>query len=85
MTRYADDRSGRWLTSESAELRALVENVLGDVIGYDQAHAGDLIPTVRTWLEHDRQTERAAQALHIHPNTLLGRSLAATESLTERG
>lgn len=93
VTRYGDDRTGRWLTGDSADLRALVEDVLGDVIEYDQAHAGDLIPTVRTWLEHDRQTERAAQALHIHPNTLLyrvhrfeqisGRSLAATESLTE--
>lgn len=93
VTRYGDDRTGRWLTGESADLRALVEDVLGDVIQYDRTHAGDLIPTVRTWLEHDRQTERAARALHIHPNTLLyrvhrfeqlsGRSLAATESLTE--
>lgn len=90
---YGDDRTERWLTSETADLRALVEQVLGPVIDYDTAHAGGLVTSVRVWLEHDRQTERAARALHIHPNTLLyrvrrfeeisGRSLASTESLAE--
>ena len=90
---YGADRTERWLTSDSADLRALVEQVLGAVIGYDAAHAGDLVSSVRVWLEHDRQTERAARALHIHPNTLLyrvrrfeqvsGCSLASTESLAE--
>jgi PucR family transcriptional regulator, purine catabolism regulatory protein len=90
---YGDDRTERWLTSDAADLRALVEQVLGPVIDYDAAHAGDLVTSVRVWLEHDRQTERAAEALHIHPNTLLyrvrrfeqisGRSLASTESLAE--
>jgi purine catabolism regulator len=90
---YADDRTGRWLTSESADLRALVDDVLRPVIDYDEAHGGDLLVTIRTWLEHDRQTDKAAQALHIHPNTLLyrvrrfeqvtGRSLTSTEALAE--
>jgi len=90
---YGDDRTERWLTSETADLRALVEQVLGPVIEYDSAHAGGLVTSVRVWLEHDRRTERAAQALHIHPNTLLyrvrrfeeisGRSLASTETLAE--
>jgi purine catabolism regulator len=90
---YGDDRTERWLTGETAALRALVEQVLGPVIDYDSAHAGGLVTSVRVWLEHDRQTERAARALHIHPNTLLyrvrrfeeisGRSLASTGSLAE--
>ena len=90
---YGDDRTEKWLTSDSADLRALAEQVLGTVMSYDAAHARELVPSVRVWLEHDRQTERAAQALHIHPNTLLyrvrrfeqisGRSLATTESLAE--
>ena len=51
------------------------------------------ITSVRVWLEHDRQTDRAARVLHVQPNTLLyrvrrfeqisGRSLASTESLAE--
>jgi sugar diacid utilization regulator len=59
----------------------------------DRAHGGDLLDSVRTWLEHDRRTDEAARALHIHPNTLLyrvrrfeqisGRSLASTEGLAE--
>ena len=87
------DRTERWLTGDSADLRALVEQVLGAVIDYDAAHAGDLVASVRVWLEHDRQTDRAARALHIHPNTLLyrvrrfeqvsGCSLTSTESLAE--
>src|SRR5215475_11775690 len=90
---YGDDRTERWLTGESADLHALVGQVLGPVLDYDAAHSADLVSSVRIWLEHDRQTERAAAALHIHPNTLLyrvrrfeqisGRSLASTESLVE--
>ena len=94
---YGEDRTEKWLTSETAELRALVSQVLGAVLEYDAVHSGDLVPSVRVWLEHDRQTDRAARpggpALHIHPNTLLyrirrfeqlsGRSLASTEALAE--
>jgi purine catabolism regulator len=93
MVSYGDDRTGRWLTTDSADLQTLVDDVLRAVIEYDDAHSGDLLPSVRTWLEHDRQTEKAAQALHVHPNTLLyrvrrfeqitGRSLASTETLAE--
>jgi purine catabolism regulator len=93
MVSYGDDRTGRWLTTDPADLQTLVDDVLRAVIEYDDAHSGDLLPTVRTWLEHDRQTDKAAQALHIHPNTLLyrvrrfeqitGRSLASTETLAE--
>jgi PucR family transcriptional regulator, purine catabolism regulatory protein len=93
MVSYGDDRTGRWLPTGPADLRALVDDVLRAVIDYDDAHGGDLLPTIRTWLEHDRQTDKAAQALHIHPNTLLyrvrrfeqitGRSLASTEALAE--
>ncbi|HEY6297650.1 MAG TPA: helix-turn-helix domain-containing protein, partial [Streptosporangiaceae bacterium] len=90
---YGDDRTEKWLTSETSDLRALADQVLGTVLTYDAAHSTDLVPSVRVWLEHDRQTDRAARALHIHPNTLLyrirrfehlsGRSLASTESLAE--
>lgn len=93
MVSYGDDRTSRWLTSEPVGLLALVDEVLRPVIDYDKAHGGDLLPTIRTWLEHDRQTDKAAQALHIHPNTLLyrvrrfeqitGRSLTSTEVLAE--
>jgi PucR family transcriptional regulator, purine catabolism regulatory protein len=90
---YGEDRTEKWLTSETADLRALAAQVLGAVLEYDAEHSGDLVLSVRVWLEHDRQTDRAARALHIHPNTMLyrirrfeqlsGRSLASTEALAE--
>jgi purine catabolism regulator len=90
---YGSDPTQKWLTGESADLAALAAEVLGSVVRYDAAHAGELVPSVRVWLEHDRHTERAAHALHIHPNTLRyrvlrfeeisGRSLSSTASLAE--
>ncbi len=90
---YGDDRTERWLTADAADLRELVAQVLGPVLGYDREHGADLVQSVRVWLEHDRQTGRAARVLHVHPNTLLyrvrrfeeisGRSLASTEGLAE--
>ena len=35
---YGDDRTERWLTGESADLHALVDQVLGPVLNYDAAH-----------------------------------------------
>jgi len=85
--------AGRWLPEDPTVTTALVDTVLGAVIGYDQAHGGLLLPSVRTWLEHDRRTAEAAAALHVHPNTLAyrvrrfeelsGRSLHATTDLAE--
>jgi PucR family transcriptional regulator, purine catabolism regulatory protein len=90
---YGSDPTQKWLTGESADLAALAADVLGSVVRYDAAHAAELVPSVRVWLEHDRQTDRAAHALHIHPNTLRyrvqrfeeisGRSLSSTASLAE--
>jgi PucR family transcriptional regulator, purine catabolism regulatory protein len=93
MVQYGDDQISRWLGTDMADLSALATDVLGPVLDYDAAHAGSLLLSVRTWLERDRNTESAAKALNIHPNTLLyrirrfeeisGRSLNSTEALTE--
>jgi PucR family transcriptional regulator, purine catabolism regulatory protein len=90
---YDEDQIARWLTSDQTDLQVLVSDVLGGAISYDREHGAEIVPTLRTWLERGRRTPEAAQALHIHPNTLLyrirrfeeisGRSLASTESLAE--
>jgi PucR family transcriptional regulator, purine catabolism regulatory protein len=90
---YGSDPTQKWLTGESADLAALAAEVLGSVVRYDAAHAADLVSSVRVWLEQDRNTGRAAQALHVHPNTLRyrlqrfeeisGHSLSSTSSLAE--
>jgi hypothetical protein len=85
----------RWLAAgnlSTQEIFARLERLSGYRLYACTTQRGPL-PTIRTWLEHDRQTDKAAQALHIHPNTLLyrvrrfeqitGRSLASTEVLAE--
>jgi purine catabolism regulator len=70
LVHYGEDTTGRWLPDDPATLRALVDHVLGEVVAYDAAHDSRLLATVRVWMEHNRHTDDAAAALHIHPNTL---------------
>ena len=72
---------------------ALVGSVLGAAQAYDAEHDSDLVRTVQTWLERERQTAPTAAALHIHPNTLAyrlrrfedvsGRNLRSTADIAE--
>ena len=83
--------AGRWRIHGS--LRSLVGSVLGAAQAYDRDHDSDLVRTVQTWLERERQAGPAAEALHIHPNTLAyrlrrfeevsGRNLRSTADLAE--
>ncbi|GAA3633329.1 PucR family transcriptional regulator [Microlunatus ginsengisoli] len=91
--RYGSDTIGRWTVEDAASLRALVASVLGVVQAYDDEHDSDLVRTVQTWLERERQTAPTAEALHVHPNTLAyrlkrfeelsGRNLRSTADLAE--
>ncbi len=93
VVRFGEGTTGWWLPDEQQLLSALVETVLGPVLAYDAAHGGQLLPSVRAWLAHDRRTREAAAALHVHPNTLAyrvrrfeelsGRSLQSTPDLAE--
>jgi PucR family transcriptional regulator, purine catabolism regulatory protein len=87
------DIAGRWLPEDVRALAQLVDRVLGAAIRYDRDHGSDLVVSVRTWMEHDRQTDAAARGLGIHANTLTyrlrrfgeitGRDLARTEEFAE--
>jgi purine catabolism regulator len=91
---YGDrDLAGRWLPEDVKALAQLVDRVLGEAIRYDRDHGSDLVDSVRTWMERDRQTDAAARGLGIHPNTLTyrlrrfgeitGRDLTRTEEFAE--
>jgi purine catabolism regulator len=91
---YGDnDPAGRWLPEDVHALDALVNRVLGAAIAYDTAHQSEIVASVRTWMERDRRTDEAAQAVHVHPNTLTyrlrrftqitGRDLGTTGDLAE--
>lgn len=91
--RYGSDTIGRWTVEDAASLRALVSSVLGRVQAYDHDHDSELVRTVQTWMERERLHTAAAEALHIHANTLAyrlrrfeeisGRSLRSTADLAE--
>jgi PucR family transcriptional regulator, purine catabolism regulatory protein len=62
---------------------ALVERVLGALLDYDRAHDGQLVPTLRTWLESGQRPSLVAKRLGVHPHTLSYR-LGRIQKLTGR-
>ncbi len=81
--RFDDDRDIGWLPTDAASQREVVERILGPVIEYDDERGTELVRSLEVWLEHNRSTERAARALHLHPHTLAYR-LRRLQQLTER-
>jgi DNA-binding PucR family transcriptional regulator len=63
--------------------RAYAEQVLGPLVDWDLSHGSTLVETLREFLAVGGRWTEAAQALHIHPNTLRYR-LDRVEQLTSR-
>ena len=57
----------------------LRERVLGPLGPADGRSSGDLLQTVSTYIELDRERRKVAERLHIHPNTLDHRLRRASE------
>ena len=53
-----------------SEAQRLVSAVLGPLIAYDNAHGGDLVGTLRTFLGAQRSWQHTTRELHIHKQTL---------------
>jgi purine catabolism regulator len=66
-----------------AEARALVDRVLGPVLQLPSAQSGELLATLRAFLENGRSWQRTAEALHVHRQTVLYR-VRRIEQLTGR-
>jgi purine catabolism regulator len=65
------------------EAERIVEQLLGPLREYDQAHSTDLEHTLRVFLEENRSWQRAAGRLHVHKQTLIYR-VRQVERLTGR-
>ncbi|MEU4394653.1 GAF domain-containing protein [Kribbella sp. NPDC023855] len=52
------------------DVAAHVSHVLGAVIQYDEQRGTDLIGTLRAYFAAGQSPTRAAEALHVHPNTV---------------
>lgn len=64
-------------------LRELAETTLARLLRYDAEHDGELLATLRAYLDHDCSPSATAQALNVHRNSLRYR-LRLVEQLTGR-
>lgn len=71
-----------WLPSELPLRRAMVERVLGPILGRGP-FSDRLVETLRIWLQSGQRTSEAASHLGVHPHTLAYR-LRRVELLTGR-
>jgi len=51
------------------ELRAFVDQVLGQLIAYDQKHKTDFVRTIACYLANDNSLQATAKELYVHVNT----------------
>lgn len=72
LARYAEGPSWLGLTSFE-EGTALVERLLGPIFAYEQSREGDLIVTLRTYLDTQRSWQKTAAALFAHRQTVIYR------------
>jgi purine catabolism regulator len=68
---------------EPAALRTFADSVLGPLDRYDEAHGGELIPSLRAFLDRNARWETAAGELFVHRHTLRYR-MRKVEELTGR-
>jgi purine catabolism regulator len=64
-------------------LRTFADSVLVPLDGYDQGHGGELLPSLRAFLERNARWESAAKELLVHRHTLRYR-MRKVEELTGR-
>jgi PucR family transcriptional regulator, purine catabolism regulatory protein len=69
--------------TEPDALRAFADSLLTPLDGYDRDHQGELVSSLRTFLDHNARWEAAASALFIHRHTLRYR-MRKVEELTGR-
>jgi purine catabolism regulator len=68
---------------EPEALRAFAASVLGSLDRYDDAHGGELLSSLRAFLDHNARWEAAARRLYVHRHTLRYR-MRRVEELTGR-
>ena len=72
LARYAQGPSWLGLTSFE-EGTALVRRLLGPIFDYEQSQEGDLIVTLRTYLDSQRSWQKTAATLFTHRQTIIYR------------
>ncbi|MFD7735571.1 helix-turn-helix domain-containing protein [Kitasatospora phosalacinea] len=61
------------LLADTRDVPSFVESVIGPVLDYDKQRFTDLVRTLDAYFETGGSPTRAAQKLHVHPNTVARR------------
>lgn len=70
---YADLGIFHWLIDlyeQKVDLRAMRDNILGNLIAYDHKHGNQLMETLENYLALNQNIQQTASALYIHRHTL---------------
>lgn len=70
------------LQNSEEELIDFIREVLGPVMEYDVSRKGELLPSLFAYLEHNQNAKEAAEAIHVHTNTLTYRLKRIEELLS---
>jgi purine catabolism regulator len=84
VVRYAPtDTAGEWLPLDRGLLAGVVDDIVGPVVRYDEAHGSELIGSLRVLFRHDRRMKAASEELGVHHHTLAYR-MRTVERLSGR-
>lgn len=84
LARYAEDSTlSPFMPRSLSEAARAIEHVLGPILDYDATHGSRLVASLQAWLSCDRSWQKAADALHVHRQTLIYR-MRRVEELTGR-
>jgi len=65
------------------QLREFLTGALGPVVDYDAARGTDLVTTLEAWFATGSRVKATAEALHLHPNTVVQRLARVADLLGE--
>jgi DNA-binding PucR family transcriptional regulator len=69
------------LLSGNRDIEGYVKSVIGPVLDYDTSRLTDLAATLQAYFDSSASPTRAAESLHVHPNTVSRRLERITELL----
>lgn len=58
---------------QEGELRGFINDVLGDLIGYDAEHGSDLLATLEAFYANGSNISKTARQMYVHHNTVVKR------------
>jgi DNA-binding PucR family transcriptional regulator len=70
------------MLSDTPDVGGFIQNTIGPVLEYDRVRATDLVRTLDAYLETGSSPTRAAEKLHVHPNTVARRLERISELLS---